>query len=62
MILTKQVSDLIEAFITRWQDDDYSSIDDLSNDIEEIGHELNSLSDMDLVDTSKPLVSAESNG
>jgi hypothetical protein len=50
MILTKQVAELIEDFIANWQAKKYQSIEDLSNDIEEIGHELNDLDEMDLME------------
>jgi hypothetical protein len=50
MILTKEVADLIEDFIAHWQAKKYQSIEDLSNDIEEIGHKLNDLDEMDLVE------------
>jgi hypothetical protein len=55
MILTKQVADLIEDFIVHWQAKKYQSIEDLSNDIEEIGHELNDLDEMDLVEIAPAL-------
>ena len=50
MILSNEAVNLIEAFITNWHSKKYESIEDLSDDIEEIGHELNELDEMDLVE------------